>query len=755
MPQGQNKPLLNPILVLLKEPRPTAAKGGGQGEKGVFASRLSSQREYLSGAFNLLSEQRNKLKTHSGKMHIIAKMFPDSHAPSWTPSSFFEPSSGCSIVAPAYNGYLVEVDSSCFEKIASVAEKGKSVDVRTDISRIESVAHFDSKECLRNQNIDELWRDAKGKNGEHSFTIWLLPFFDAEARKSVIDELLELYHCGALDVPSSGTDQLLPLGDIVRLAGRESEVPAQLVKVIRAYRTQNRATITVAVASSDSLAKIAAAGISYRIEPVTSLQITSSPGVGPEPTPSKISSGSHPAVVIVDGGRSAKSYGHLELWAAPPLVSNSDADQLHGNRITSLICQGHAWNSALSLPALECNFVTAQAITKSSASKEPSRDQFIQYLSDLAVSSKKYSRVWNMSFNEIAPSTTPEEVSFLGHAINKIAREHSILPVISIGNKGAKNNYTLCPPADCEAALTVGGRENDSGIPGKACKNGLRGPAPAGMKKPELSWFSTLRTIGGGAHTGTSYSTTLVSSLAAHAFANLKDPTPDLVRAILLNSAELEMHDDSLGWGTPWSDENLPWVCQDGTVTLTWRAKLKPGFSYHWSDIPIPPEMLENGKIKGFASLTAILQPLTSELGGVNYFATRLQVAIQAVNASGKTINLLGTMKESKLKEDDARKDLAKWSPVRRHSRRFKKGVSVSGTSVRLLARVFARDLYQFGYNDHHEVGEQEVAIVLSFKSENSSSSIYNSMKQTLGAYVESAVIDQHIEVDIDIDDLI
>jgi hypothetical protein len=66
-----------------------------------------------------------------------------------------------------------------------------------------------------------------------------------------------------------------------------------------------------------------------------------------------------------------------------------------------------------------------------------------------------------LSFNEISPSDGNDEISYLGHEISAIAREFSILPVISIGNVSESNASRLCPPADCEAALTISGRQSN------------------------------------------------------------------------------------------------------------------------------------------------------------------------------------------------------------------------------------------------------------------------------------------------------
>ena len=155
------------------------------------------------------------------------------------------------------------------------------------------------------------------------------------------------------------------------------------------------------------------------------------------------------------------------------------------------------------------------------------------------------------------------------------------------------------------------------------------------MLKPDVSWYSHLRMLGGTVNTGSSYAVPLVSSLSAHTFANLKKPSADLVRALLINAGELGGHDNALGWGTPWNG-HAPWTCAPGSVTLAWRARLRPGFWYYWNDPPIPDELIHNGKLLGSGRLTVGLNPLVSGLGGPNYFSTRLQVALQYRKSQGE-----------------------------------------------------------------------------------------------------------------------
>jgi len=191
-------------------------------------------------------------------------------------------------------------------------------------------------------------------------------------------------------------------------------------------------------------------------------------------------------------------------------------------------------------------------------------------------------------------------------------------------------------------------------------------------------------------------------------------------------------------------------MCAPGTVTMVWTAALTPGYAYYWNDIPIPPELIRLGRLFGSARLTAVLKPVVSDLAETNYFSTRLQVALQYKDVAGKTKNLLGSMKEDKKAELDARADLAKWHPIRRHSRDFSKkdGLTFSGDTMRLHARVFARDLFQFGISNHGELGEQDVAFVLTFRSGADDPSIYNSTAQRLSTFVESAVVGQEIQIE-------
>lgn len=730
--------LLNPILSFKRAPVPKSITGGGKNADSINGPMLGKQRSALSKKLEEISNSPRLDLVFGESTHLIARMQEDSLSPSWTPKDIFTEANSCEIICPAHEGFLVEVKTKNIELLAERIKSTQKTTELVDISRIKSIDLFDSAETLRGNDPSSIWNSSNNSKKSKAFNLWLKPFKSIASRRALAQKFKE----SVIETESS-------LGDPEFDAPTSSEgKESPLDRIVNQYISNGTASFSLEIKDKDSLDRIISSGAIYRIEPSTPLTTTCAPGQGREPLPNTIDPNS-PVVVVIDGGVSARSYIPLQRLSIPPLIHDNYANKSHGNKVTSLVCHAHAWNKNRPLPDLDCTFIAAQAICKESAPKSPTNNQLINYLETIAKKTSQISRVWNLSFNQLKNSVTTPEVSYLGHQISRIAREFNILPIISIGNSSHNNiSKLLCPPADCEAALTIGSREfiDNKNPLGGASSFSLQGPAPAGMKKPELSWYGSLRMLGGSIDHGTSFSTPLVSSLAAHTFANLKISSPDLVRAILINRADLHEHSSSLGWGTPLIEDELPWHCPQGAVTMVWISKLKPGFDYYWNDIPIPDEMMKNGKLKGTIALTAILKPITSEPAGQNYFATRLQTSLQASSKSGATISLAGSMKESKEKEAVAREELSKWSPVRHHVQTHKSKY-IEPKSVRLYARVFTRDLYQFSVEHHSELDEQEVAFVLTMKSSDNSRSIYSSMISKLNTDVEVALIDQAIHV--------
>lgn len=755
MADPPRRPLLNPVLRFTKEPKPEGISGGGKNAYGIKTDRLSDQRRALASQFSRLAAAAVQQPRFDERVVLYAAMFDDSLAPTWTPSDLFHSTRDARLVAPYRAGYLVEVTASQLAGFARLVQMTDGAKDQVDISRVESVRFFTDSDAVGASSLDAIWQTAPETNGGRAFVIWLMPLRGHDAAEDLIRTFAALRDHTITAPP--------PLLAGVR-AALDANVPAVMRRslsaavaagdrfnlAVREYRLHRRARTTVIVPTPAALQQLVASGTVFRIEPVKPISSTS-PGEGREPDrPLPADMASLPIVGIVDGGMSAASYQPAEAWRAPPFVRNGIADVQHGNRVTSLIVQGHDWNNNLTLPPLYCQIGTVQAVPRESAQALIDPQDFIVYL-DSVMTANPDTRVWNFSLNQ-KQECPLDSVSQLGHDIALLARKHRVLPVISIGNKPGNR---LQPPADCEAAITIGGRlHGDNGAPAGVCPVSLVGPGPSSMLKPDLSHFSHVRALGGNIISGSSFSTALTSPLAAHTMQRVRDASPDLVKALLLHNADGEAFDPALGFGTP-AIASLPWECRQGLVTLQWRAGLRPGAAYYW-ELPIPQSMRHSGKLRGTGALTAILNPhpMVTDYAGPNYFSVRLATAVQyqrgkTAKGAAKYNNLLGSLDTDKITEQEARAFDHKWSPIRQHQHDFQ-GVGFDGDTLRIYARVYARDLYLYGYTAAEEVPEMETVFVLSLGTGDESDDIYNELRSQLGAFVETSVIETDVDIEND-----
>lgn len=747
------RPLLNPVLRFIKDPKPESISGGGKNATSIIAERLSEQRRALSEQFLVLSEQSRQRPCFDDRLVLYAAMFDDSLAPSYTPSDLFHPTRDARMIMPFRAGYLVEIAADQLPAFARLVQRTDRTKEQVDISRVESVRYFEDGDIWGAASPDEMWEAAPETEGGRAFTIWLMPLRGREASEELIGRFAALRGSTIASpaplLASVNLDAETDVPTVMRRSLRAAGATGDRINLaMRAYRQHRRARTTVLIPSRAALDQLVASGTVFRIEPVLPISSTS-PGKGREPDrPLPETMTALPVVGVVDGGMTAGSYRHAEAWRAPPLVSDSAADAQHGNRITSLVVQGHDWNNNLTLPSIYCQVGTVQAVAKRGSRAFVDPQDFVAYL-DIVMAAKPDTRVWNFSLNQ-PHACDFEAVSALGHDIALLARKHGVLPIISVGNKPGTR---LQPPADCEAAITVGGRVHDNnGAPAGECPVSLCGPGPSSMLKPDLSHFSHVRALGGVLTSGSSFATSLMSPIAAHTMERVRDASPDLVKALLLHNSDGTIFDPALGFGTP-KAASLPWECQPGFVTLQWRASLRPGAAYYW-ELPIPESLKKTGKLKGTGALTAILNPhpMVTDYAGPNYFSVRLETALQyqrglTPKGEAKFNNLLGSLDTGKITEKDARAIDHKWSPVRHHKKRFL-GKDFDGDALRIYARIFSRDLYLYGYTSTEEVPEMEAVFVLSLGSGDENDDVYNELRDQLGAFVETAVVEADIDVD-------
>lgn len=747
MPDKQPSPLLNPVLRLLTPNRPTPPGGGGKSSKNINQDRLRKNRKRLPKQIDRLKKTFVPETTHAGMMIVHTKMYEDRLRPTLTPDDFFDfNATQTQLVTSTPDGYLVEASIDSLDLLKNRISSPTNINTKVDISSVKSIKGFLPDNIFPEGCAERLWATAStasaGDKEFKTFSIWLLPFVSREPKKSVAKSFLQIAK-EVIDDSISPTER----GDKrwISSAHGESQLGTIQLKLQR-YLAGDSPRIPLKLTQKKQLDAIIASGTACRIDPVTPPQSSIRPGIGKEPTPPTPNIANSPVVAIVDGGLTAKTYNVAVAWKPEDsFVPAYQANRKHGNQVASLVVDASGWNNQLDIPNTPCRIAPVPVVPKDDVTDFAfDEDELLDYLDQLMAEHPE-TKVWNFSFNQ--PIECEENaVSTLGHGLHKLARKHKVLPIISAGNK-MLTQTTISPPADCESAIVVSGRKHtpDGIVDVTACDMSRYGLGPHNTLRPDVSWFSTLRVIGGEAVTGTSYAAPLVSRVAAHTYANLKHPSPDIVKAIILNNTDLDCHNYQLGWGSPVRTD-MPWACPEGVVTLAWESRLESGQEYHWHDIMIPPTMLENGKIKGEIRLTAILNPRINNTGIGQYFLSRLETNIQC-KTNGKYQGIMDACKTNV----EIGNDGAKWNPSRVHIAKIPQGRACPEGKVRLRARVFLRDKFSLDTtlgNDRPGI-VSDVAFALTFicTDHESAPETYNTFMQVMQNSVESAVIEQDIQV--------
>lgn len=763
MAEDKPRPILNPVLRFLDEPTPRSTRGGGKSRDDIKVERLEEQRWVLSESVASMANFAYSQPKFNNYVVVHADMFGDSYAPSYIPNDIFGSDHGIIFTLPYKGGYLLQAQADRLTRVAERIKNPSTYGEMVDVSRIKDVRFFNRSDALGYRNLDELWTGASETEKGRSFIVHLMRFRTRDAVMSLIEKFQTLRRESVVASPRALSENarsraVVPITDSLEI-GEFSDLLAEasggdrIALALLQYYLNHSARSTMIVPTRDKMNELIVSGSVFRVDPSVSISVsvTESSASKLEFLPSDIKK--YPSVGIVDGGLKPNMYEKALKWENPnKLVPDQYAAKEHGTQVASQIVHGHTCNSSLTVPELYCQIGVGQALSKDTAFGLPSyiveQDEFISYLEDL-IEIDGETKVWNFSMN-IGKECYPDIVDSFSHDIAIIARKHNILPIISIGN-GPRS--MLQPPADCEAAITVGGRlSNDDGNPDGTCDKSCSGPGPSGMLKPELSNFSYVRDASGQPVLGSSFSAALTSPIAAHAMSRLRDASPDIVKALLIHSADLKKFDPNLGFGTP-STNPFPWECEQGVATLVWKSRLRHGTPFDW-EFSIPQSMLKKKKLKGNCAFTAILNPypLISEDAGLNYFGVRAQAGFQVqrrtdVNGSTENYNLTETNKVM-VTEQRLREQYHKWSPIKHRKRSFNLDIPHGCNGFRVHARIFVRDKFLLDRFKAEEIDSFELAFALSIGTGDKNDDVYSELVSILGNRVESAVLQPDFEID-------
>jgi len=745
--------VLNPLLRLRTKPFIEGVTGRSKDVKKITPALYLQRRDnFLHQLEELEQAPDTKLATHAGRVLMWARMDPESLAATHTPDDLFEERTGARLIAAWRTGYVVEFAGAAFNRLkASLSSPTDGQ--RCDIFRIEHLSLLSSA-LHEPDRIATAWeKSARDGSGRKLFNFRMPAFLSAEARDSVVKRLTQFALQDEIALPASTVR--------VGLLGYEREgsdtdsivwVPAARFQEELQALAQAGRGLSLGLRNGETLGQLIASGAIVRWEPVVPVTPTT-PGAGEEPDLALPPLDGMPVIGVIDGGYHANRYQSAVAWRLDPLVPDQLAARAHGNKVTSVVVDGHLWSNHLRLPQLHCRVGVVQAVPSQGAQVLNLDHQLLSYI-ERAFREHPETHVWNLSAN-VDRDCDDYDVSELGHFLARLARRYNKLLVISAGNRS--NTERLAPPADCEAAIVVSGRSHDNkGDPAGPCPISRRGFGPEGMLKPETSWFSQHRVLGGTVERGTSYAAPLVSRLAAHTWQNLSEPNPDLVKALLISSCDLGEYSTEMGFGSPVAPE-LPWVCSSNAAVVAWTARISALRRYYWTGVRLPPSLLKGGRFVGKAKLVAVLDPI-NQIDGHNYMSTRLEAGLQykkKVKGKLKNTTMLGPLNPND-RELSARTYDHKWDPVRVYSETFtaKNGPKFFGAQpeLQVYARMYWRNqfLYAEEFMRQHEA---QVSFVVALEADDPDANTYNEFRRIMAENVETALVEQDVTVEYDEDE--
>jgi len=383
-------------------------------------------------------------------------------------------------------------------------------------------------------------------------------------------------------------------------------------------------------------------------------------------------------------------------------------------------------------------------------------------------------KVWNLSLGASGP-VSKYEISTMAIMLDEFQDKYNCLCVVAAGNfEGAarkwppiqKLNDGISSPGDSVRSLTVGSIAHIDGF----VKNlepshfSRKGPVSNYVQKPEVVHFGGNMMINSGqpvvlgvnsidstgnSHSdiGTSFSTPIVSSIAANLFEKIGErANPSLVKALIIHNSNLNNSIDDkdkpyYGWGKPQDSEDILSV-KDYESTMIFEGLAQKSFEIQKLPFPIPECLrTDDGKVRAEFFITLVYLPELDPQRAFEYCQIDINVGFGKIE-NGKFNSKVPLQNEQHLFETDLVKNGDKWSPIKVYKKVFPQGTDIKDWKLRVS--VMDREGYE----------AQGVlipfAIAITIRDIDKEKPVYNEMSQLMDQYnweVSDLVIDTQIQV--------
>lgn len=383
-------------------------------------------------------------------------------------------------------------------------------------------------------------------------------------------------------------------------------------------------------------------------------------------------------------------------------------------------------------------------------------------------------KVWNLSLGSSEP-VSKYEMSTMAIMLDEFQDKYDCLCVVAAGNfEGSAREWPptqelkdgISSPGDSVRSLTVGSIAHIDGF----VKNlepshfSRKGPVSNYVQKPEVVHFGGNIMINSGqpvvlgvnsidsngnSHSdiGTSFSTPIVSSIAANLFEKIGErANPTLIKTLIIHNSNLNNNIDDkdkpyYGWGKPQDSEDILSV-KDYESTMIFEGFAQKSFEIEKLPFPIPECLrTDDGKVRAEFFITLVYHPELDPQRAFEYCQMNIDVGFGKIE-NGKFKSLVPLQKEQHLFEKDLVINGDKWSPIKVYKKRFPQGTNIK--DWRLRVSVMDREGYE----------AQGVlipfSIALTIRDIDKEQPVYNEMSQLMDQYnweVSDLVIDTQIQV--------
>jgi hypothetical protein len=479
----------------------------------------------------------------------------------------------------------------------------------------------------------------------------------------------------------------------------------------------------------------------------------------------------YPVVAVVDSGVSANfiPLSHWVVGRESCIAPNYKIDE-HGTFVSGLISNSFNLNGSDSrFPSCQSKIFSVEVL----GSDGGDLYSIIQTMHDVAKVHPEI-KVWNLSLGGNCP-VSKSEISTMAIMLDEFQDKYSCLCVVAAGNY--ENSIRAWPPCadlddgistpgDSVRALTVGSVAHIDGFVKNTEPSSFsrKGPVSNYVQKPEVVHFGGNVLINGGQSIvlgvnsidvdgnshhdiGTSFSTPIVSSIAANLFSKIGDrATPSLIKALLIHSANLNQeiadeHKSYYGWGKPQGSEDILSV-KDYESTMVFEGQARKSFEIRKLPFPIPNCLrTPEGKVRAEFFITLVYQPELDPQKAFEYCQMDVKVGFGKVIGE-KFTSHVPVQNELHLFESDLVKNGDKWSPVKVYKNRFPKGVDIKDWKLRVS--VMDRDGYEA------EGVLIPFSIILTIRDIDKQQPVYNEMSMLMDQYnweVSNLELDNKIQV--------